>query len=490
MNSAQPNLRLRILSDAQINHLLQATLECLQRTGVNVLNAQARNLLASAGATVEGPRVRIPPHLVQDAIAASPRTFTIWGRDPRNRLHVVPGRVQFGPGPTCTNYVDPMTGVRRRARRGDPAMTARVCDALENIDYVMGLALPDDVTPELAPVYEFAEMVANTGKPIIAWAFTQDNIRDIYEIALAAAGGAEAFHRRPFFGFLATCQAPLIHTDSELANTLWAIDHGLPIVYIGGSCSGVSSPITGAGALVVSLAGILSGLAIIQLYRRGAPVVLGSVTSAMDARSARVSYGSPEMSLYSAATADVLEHLNLPFMGTAGISEAKTVDLQAAIESTVQVVFSVLSGASLPHDMGMLDCADIGSLEMLVLCDEIIGMVRRVTRGIEINDTALMLDAIDRIGPGGEFVSSIETARQFRQELWISPLIDRQPWEGWEAAGRPSMLDKIQAKIRTILATHQPIPLPPGAAERIEGILATAEARLSHNAEPVTPAEL
>jgi trimethylamine--corrinoid protein Co-methyltransferase len=490
MDSAQPNLRLRVLSDTQINLLLRATLECLQRTGVNVLNAQARDLLAASGASVDGVRVRIPPHLVQDAIAASPRTFTIWGRDPRNRLQVVPGRVQFGPGPTCTNYVDPMTGDRRRARRGDPAMTARVCDALENIDYVMGLALPDDVTPELAPVYEFADMVANTGKPIIAWAFTQDNIQDIYEIALAAVGGAEAFHRRPFFGFLATCQAPLIHTDAELRNIFWAIDHGLPIVYIGGSCSGVSSPITGAGALVISLAGILSGLAIMQLYRRGAPVVLGSVTSAMDARSARVSYGSPEMSLYSAATADILEHLNLPFMGTAGISEAKTVDLQAAIEGTVQVVFSMLSGASLPHDMGMLDCADIGSLEMLVLCDEIIDMVRRITRGIEISDTALMLDAIDRIGPGGEFVSSAETARLFRQELWISPLIDRQPWEQWEAAGRPSMLEKIQAKIRAILSSHEPLALPPGAADQIEAILAAAEARLSRSVEPVPPEEL
>lgn len=480
MDSAQPNLRLRVLSDAQVNQLLQGTLECLQRTGVNVLNAQARDLLASAGARVDGVQVRIPPHLVQDAIAASPRTFTIWGRDLRNRLQVVPGRVQFGPGPTCTNYVDPISGVRRRARRGDPAMTARVCDALEYIDYVMGLALPDDVTPELAPVYEFADMVANTGKPIIAWAFTQENIRDIYQIALAAAGGAEAFHRRPFVGFLTTCQAPLIHTNAELDSTFWAIDHGLPIVYVGGSCSGVSSPITGAGALVVSLAGILSGLAIIQLYRRGAPVVLGSVTSAMDPRSARVAYGAPEMSLYSAATAQVLEYLDLPFMGTAGISEAKTVGLQAAIESTLQVVFSLLSGASLPHDMGMLDCADIGSLEMLVLSNEIIGMARRITRGIEISDATLMLDAIDRIGPGGEFVSSIETARQFRQELWMSQLIDRQPWEQWEAAGRPSMLGEIQARIRTILATHEPLPLPAGAAEQIEGIIAQAEARLTH----------
>jgi trimethylamine--corrinoid protein Co-methyltransferase len=186
------------------------------------------------------------------------------------------------------------------------------------------------------------------------------------------------------------------------------------------------------------------------------------------------------MSLYSAAMADISRYLGLPFMGTAGVSESKVLDLQAAIESTVQVVLSGLSGATLVHDVGFLDCADIGSLEMLVMNDEIIGMARRIMRGIEVSDDTLMLDLIDRVGPGGEFMSEKETARRCRAEIRMSALMDREPWVSWEAAGAQTMADRIRARLRHILATHKPPPLPAGAAEKIEAILEAAEAREGH----------
>lgn len=472
----------RVLSDRQIERLYQATLECLHRTGVNVRNAEARDLLVEAGARVDDARadsgrVRIPPHIVQDAVAANPRSFTLWGRDGQHRIQMVPDRVYFGPGPTCTYYVDPQTGERRKTRRGDPGLTALVCDALENIDYVMGLGLIGDVPDRLAPVYEFAEMVANTGKPVLPWAYSLENMADIYRIGLAAAGGEEAFRQRPSFALFATFQAPLQHTDEELANALWAAERDIPIVYLGGGTAGATAPVTGAGALVITLAGALSGLAIIQLKKRGAPVCVGGVPQPVDLRTGRPAYGGPEMSLYSAALSDVCRYLGLPFMGTAGASEAKGLDLQAAIESAVQVVLSGLSGATLVHDVGFLDCADIGSLEMLVMNDEIIAMTRRIMRGLEISDDTLMLDLIDRVGPGGEFMSQRETAKRCRAEIWTPTLMDREPWVNWQAAGAPTMADRVKTRLQGILDTHEPPPLPEGAAEEIEAVLQAAKAR-------------
>jgi trimethylamine--corrinoid protein Co-methyltransferase len=444
---------------------------------VNVLNAEARDLLAGAGAWVDGVRVRIPPHIIQDAVSANPRSFTLWGRDGRHRMQIVPDRIYFGPGPTCTYFMDPDTGERRKTRRGDPGLTALVCDALENINYVMSLGLIDDVPCHLAPVYEFAEMVANTGKPVFPWAYSVENVSDIYQIALAVAGSEEALRRRPFLALFATFQSPLVQTREDLANVFWAVEHGLPVIILGGGTAGTTSPVTGAGTLVTSLAGALSALAITHLKKRGAAVCLGIVPEAMDLRTSRPSYGSPEMSLYSAALADITRYLGLPFMGTAGASEAKVLDLQAAIESTVQVVLSGLSGATLVHDVGFLDCADIGSLEMLVMNDEIIAMVRRIMRGIEVSDDTLMLDLIDRVGPGGEFVSAKETARRCRTEIWTPTLMDRNAWVNWEASGSQTMQDHIRARLKGILSSHEPPPLPDGVAEKIEMILEAAEAR-------------
>lgn len=474
---AQQTPQFRVLSDRQIEKVFQATLECLNRTGVNVHNAEARHLLARAGADVDGVRVRVPSHIIQDALAAAPRTFTLWSRDGKPRIHAAPDRVYFGPGPTCTYFVDPQTGERRKTRRGDPAMTARVCESLDQIDYAMSLGLIDDVPPHLAPVYEFAEMVANTTKPVLPWAFSTDNVEDEYQIALAVAGSAEALRRRPFAAFFSTFQAPLTHTDHDLANVFCAAECGLPIAYISGGTAGSTAPITGAGLLVVYLAGALSGLAMIQLKRRGTPVCLGGVPQPMDLRSGRPCYGAPEMSLYSAAMSDISRAMGLPFMGTGGASEAKVLDLQAAIESTIQAILSGLSGATLVHDVGFLDCADIGSLEMLIMNDEIIAMARRMMRGMDISDETLMLDLIDKVGPGGEFMSAKETAKRCRTEIWSPTLLDRQPWVSWEAAGAQTMTDRIRARLAGILAAPAPPPLPPAAQARIAAILETAEAR-------------
>ncbi len=472
-------LLFRVLSDRKIEQIYRAALACLERTGVKLLNAEARELMAAAGARVEGERVRIPPAVVEQAVASSPRSFTLWDRTGSRPLELAPGRNYFGPGPTCTYFVDPENGQRRKARRGDPGLTARVADGLKNIDYVMSLALIDDVPPNLVPVYEFAEMVANTTKPVVAWAFRLEELVDIYEIGVAVAGSAEALRRRPFFAFFTCAQPPLVHMGKDVANVLWAVEHDLPVVYVGGGSIGGMAPITMAGTLVVALADTLAGLTLVQLKKPGAPVSLGSVTAPIDLRTGRPAYGGPELSLGCAAMADIARYLGLPYMGTGGASEAKVLDQQAAIESTVQVLFSGLSGATLVHDVGFLDCADIGSLEMLVMTDEIIGLMRRLLRGVEVNEDTLMLELIDQVGPGGEFLSTEETAWRGRQELWIPGLFDRDPWPRWEAAGGPVMADRTKARLRQLLASHQAPPLSQAVMGRIEAVLAGAEQRES-----------
>jgi len=255
LNSDPINLHFRVLSDEKIGRIYQATLECLERTGVNVLNADARNLFAQAGAHVEAVRVRIPRQIIRDALEACPSGFTLWGRNGRTRMEVVPGQVHFGPGLTSSHFIDPYTGVRQRSRRQDVATSARVIDALENIDYIMGLALPEDVAPERASVFEFAEMVMNSSKPLMAWGYSFENIQDIYQIAVAAVGGEDELRQRPIFALFAVGLGPLVVPDTIMVNAFWAAEHGIPIVYHGPGVAGVSAPISGAGTLVVELAG-------------------------------------------------------------------------------------------------------------------------------------------------------------------------------------------------------------------------------------------
>ncbi len=468
---------LRILSDNQIHNIYRATLACLQRTGVEVHNQEARQLLHDAGAKIEGCRVRIPSQIIETTLADAPKAFTIFGQNQKWDMSIDSEHVRFGPGPTCTYFMDPHTGEKRKTQNSDLALTARVCDALNNIDYVMSLGLIDNVTSSLASVHEFAQMITHTGKPILGWAFKKDHLEDIYKIASTVSGSEEAFQQRPNFGFFSTWQAPLTHTDEDLNNCLWAVEKNIPIIYIGGGVAGLSAPVTGAGLLVSNLACMLSGLAIFQLKKPGAPICLGAIPTPMDLRTARVAYGGPETSLYSAAISELTQFLDVPFMGTAGASESKGMDLQAAIESTMQVILSQLSKANMVHDVGFLDCADIGSLEMLVMTDEIISQAKRIARGIAVNDETLMLDLIDEVGPGGSFIATPETAKRCREEIYTSDLIDRNAWTTWQENGAETMLDRIQSKLTDILSRPPSIQLSSEVLDHISAVIQAAEKR-------------
>ncbi len=467
----------RVLSDQQCQELYKAALSCLERVGIQMQNAAARNLMAAHGARVKGNIVHLPANLVKQAIHAAPHEFSIYGRDEKQSMQIALDRVHFGPGPSCTYFIDPTTNERRKAQRGDAGLVARVCDALPNIDYIMGLSLFDDVTPALSPVYEFAEEITNTTKPIVAWANTPETFMDIYKLAVAVAGSEIALQEKPLFAYFTTYESPLKLADSPLANMILAAQHKIPVICLGGPTVGLESPFTGASALTLFLASALAALTVVQTAVPGAPMAIGGLPSMMDLRTARPAYGSPEASLHSAAAVDLARYLGLPFMGTAGASEAKQVDAQAGAEAALQVILSALSGASLVHDVGFLDCADIGSLNYLVLVDEIIGMAARVMRGIEVNADTIMLDLIKTVGPGGTFINQAKSASLCRKEAWTPSILDRNAYNIWKDKGSPATEDLIKKKLKRILDQHHPTPLTEEVLASFNQILAEAEAR-------------
>jgi len=468
-------LKFQVLAPAQCHELYQAALQCLHEIGVQINNDEARTLLAQAGANIKGNIARIPTDIIKQALETTPSSFTIWGREQDHPMTVAMDQVNFGPGLTNTDFIDPISGERRRTRRGDPTTTARVCDALSNIDYVMGLGLIDEVTAELAPVYEFAELVGNTTKPILIWAYSKENLDAIYSIANAVVGDEQALRRRPIFGLFSTYQSPLVNTDEDVGNLLWAVEHDIPAIYLGGPIVGLTSPMTGASTLTLALATALSGLAIAQLKRPRAAVAVGGAPCPADLRTSRMAYGAPEMSLYTAAFADLCRYLKIPCMGTAGVSESKLLDAQAAIESSTQLLFSTLSGTPLVHDLGFLDGAELGSLVHLVILDEVVSLIRRMMRGVTVNADTIMFDLIEKVGPGGHFMRERRSASLCRQEVWVPTLMDREHHSIWLQQGGLSLEQRAQQRLLHILNTHQPESLRPEIVQRIDDLLVETE---------------
>ena len=466
------SVRFRVLSEDQCEEIRGRALEVLERTGVSFYEPRAVELLRDAGCHVkEQIRVLIPSGLVQQALATAPPRFTVYDRDGKQALRVEPNEFYFGPGPTCPYFLDPWTGERRPYVKQDAALTARLCDALPNIDYVMSLGSVSDVPQAEADVHEYDAMLRETVKPIMSWSFGLDSLERIYAMSCAVKGSPEAYAREPFMIFYAEPSSPLKQSREAIQKLLFCAERMQPLVYTPCPIGGGTAPATMAGILVQSLAEDLAGVVLSQLVRPGAAIVIGGVVSILDMRTTILSYGAPELSLLSAALTELARFVGLPVFSTAGCTDSKLVDQQAAIEAAISIVTAAFSGANLIHDVGFLESAMTGSLDLLAISDEIIGMVKRIVKGIDTGEEHYAVDAIAAGSGTGDFLALDHTLENFRKEFWFPRLMDRRRHGEWVEAGAKSMLERTHDLVVSLLEGHRARPLPADVLNRLDATM-------------------
>jgi trimethylamine--corrinoid protein Co-methyltransferase len=473
----------RILSKDQKERIFEGMVETLRDTGVHLHHEEARGLLKEHGALIDDITVRIPQNLVLDALATVPTVTIVQSWDGSRKTRIEKNQVLFGPGPTPPNYTDPDTLERRKYVRNDASVVARVCEALPNIGFVQSLGTISDVTVSLADSYEFAEMIQNTTKPILSWSYTRDTCSDIHQIAIAMAGSEEAFKRCPNYVFYGEPISPLLSDFHAMDKLMYNAKHGIPQVYTPCCIGGATVPATHAGQLVCAFSESMLGVVVAQLLNPGTCVIMGGVQSIMDMQYSVYAYGSPELSLMSAALTEMAQYAGLPMFSTAGCTDTKTLDVQGAIEAATSVHAAMLSGANFIHDVGYFESGMTGSVLQLVMADEQIGMSHVVARGIEINEETLAVDEICQVGPGGNY-SKRDHTQKHAAALWSPTLMDRQRYEDWAEQGQTTMRERVIAKARDIIANFEgPISkVPPEAKKKIEDILQAAEEREARKA--------
>ncbi|MCL7453950.1 MAG: trimethylamine methyltransferase family protein [Anaerolineae bacterium] len=476
----------QVLSASQVREVVSAAMEVLERAGTRVYGEDALALLRGAGCVVteEGVAegvpvalVHIPSSVVEGALQTTPGRIAVAGRDRSKRLSLERDRFYFGTGSDCPSLVDPYSGEVRKYTFDDVYDAARLSDALPNIDFHMSLGLTSGVLPATYDRPQFLAMVKGTSKPLVITAVDAEGLADQYQMACEVLGGPEAFARAPLFVVYIEPSSPLTHSIEAVGKLLYAAEHGIPAIYTPCIMAGGTGPVTMAGTMVQAVAEFLVGVVLAQHQRRGAGVIMGGVNSPMDMSTSILSYGAPELALVSAAMTDVARGLGVPMFSTAGCSDAKLLDQQAAIEATFSIVVAALSGANLIHDVGYLESGLLGSFDMLVMADEVIGMAKRLLSGVRVTPETLAVEVVERVGPGGHFLAQEHTRRHFREEVWFPGLIDRQMRRAWESGGRQTMGARVRARVRHLLESHTPQPLAEGVEARLQEIVAQAEAR-------------
>jgi len=468
--------RLQVLSNDQVEQIVYAAMEILQTTGTCVYQDEALELLRNAGCVIkQDDRVYIPSALVENSLRSAPSRVVIAGRNREKRVMLEKNRIYYGTGSDCPFILDPYTGERRRCTFEDVYRAAKIAEALPNIDFHMSLGLTSDVPIGTYDRHQFFAMLKGTTKPFVITANDREGLADQYEMACTAIGGVDEWKRLPVFVVYIEPSSPLNNSKEALEKLLYSAENYIPAIYTPCPIGGATAPVTMAGILAQSLAEFMTGLVIAQLKKKGAALIMGGVMSFLDMSTTIMPYGAPELSLLSAAMTNVAQYLKLPMFSTAGCSDAKIPDQQATIEAAISIAMSGLSGANLIHDVGYLENGLNASYDLLVMSNEIIGMVKRILRGVTVDTDHLALEVIDQVGPGGNFLSEEHTLKHFRTEFWMPELLDRSNWETWEANGSKPLRQRAHERVLELIETFEPEPIPADIEQKLKSIIARAD---------------
>ena len=455
------------LTEQQIQRIHQASLDVLEHTGIHVENRKALALYQRAGARLDGQRVYITPAMVRAALGRAPSTVLLAGRDPAQDVLLEGKRVYAGTGGSPTMIHDPGADTVRPATLRDLARLARLADALLHCDFITIPLHPTDIPDEAVPINRFYTCLANSTKHIMSnvqgRAGSLAGARQVIEMASLIAGGLDALVERPIVSCVASWMVSPLHLDTGVTDILveWC-KYRLPLVLSSAPMAGSTSPVTLAGTLVQLNAEQLSGIVLTQLVQPGTPVLAGYIPGLADMRTGGYLGGAVEFGIMQAAAAQLAQFYRVPIYGSGGMTDSKLPDAQAGYEKMATLLLAAMGGCNfIHHAISMITNMSVASLEQAVIDDEIVGMVLRVLRGVEVSDESLGVEAIDRVGPGGHYLMDDHTLQFMRPELYYPHLSDRQNRSAWEAAGKQDTRARAIDRLEKLLQAHEPSPLPP-----------------------------
>jgi trimethylamine--corrinoid protein Co-methyltransferase len=456
-------------ADAIVELVHEKSVEILSEVGFCVPEKHALARLETAGFPIdwESQMVRVTPELLEAALASLPQDVKLYDR--AGQAPAPFERSCFMGAGTPVNVFDLHTGAQRPATRQDVRDLVRLQDALPGVDIARPTVTATD-QGEYSDLVEIAELLRNTGKPVVHRTLAPERVDAAVEMLAAVAGGAEALRARPNFATLYCPISPGYFTPENVRCMLRWAEHGVPVTLLSMAMGGASAPATLLGELVVINADILAWIVALQILYPGAPLLYGSVSAVLDMRTGLLPLGAPERGMINSGAAMMARYYGIPSMCGGLSADAKELDAQAGFEKTITAVPLLLAGADIIYGVGATDAGSTISYLQMVLDNEIIAGLRRMTQGIPPHDLDEEVALIKANTPRGNFLRTKHTRRHFRRH-WQPEILIREAYDTWRQQGAESIQQICRARAQDILAQHQPPPLPAGVETELERIV-------------------
>ena len=395
--------------------------------------------------------VQIHEDLIERSLETVPPRVVLYDRNGSQAVDTSGSVPAFCVGHNCVNVLDHETGEHRSGTLADIARTARVTEGLAHVDVVASLGYPTDVPVEKEAELSVTAMIENTRKPAAFTGHDEVEANAIWSCLADAVGGWANLADKPCGLDLTGPVSPLKLGDEFCRRLKMAAERRLPVVCFPALFPGMSGPLTMAGAIAQSSAESLAGVVIHQLTNPGAPIMAGSSILPIDMRRADLAYGSPELMLAGIGAVDYFNSIGLPCWVGAGASDAHVPDLQAAAEVGANMALAALAETGFVHRLGFLSGGRTGSLEMLVLCDELASMTNGFAQGVVVDEDTLAFDVIKRAAAENSFITDEHTTARYMTEMWIPRMFERSDLGFWREEGAVHLRERIKDRLNDLL---------------------------------------
>ena len=432
------------------------------------IRSRSRCFTALAAA-FERDRVYLPHSVIEWGLKNVTPHNEFYNRDGSHAFTFGDGQLRFHNVGGLPFLYDLNTGERRRPTVQDMADATRLLDALPNVDVVIPLLGPTDVSPELLAVASTDALVRNTGKPFSAAAIElPQDVPYVVEMAAACCGSMEAYRQRPTMYISVSPVSPLRFPNDVTATIIAVARSGTPFNTLPAPSLGATGPITLAAALAQQHAEVLASFVIAAAANPGAAVTYCSRINPIDLRTAISSWGGPEIGMAGACATQLAHRLGLPCDSFGFCTSATRLDPQFAFERLTNALTPAFAGIDILSGVGSTESVMAGGFEIAVLDDEIISMMKHLFRGVAVNEATLALDVMREVIPrDGVFLGEIHTVKQARKgAIWMPTVSDR--------TGATSGIDRARARAGEILRTHQPPALSDDVIRHLDEIMARA----------------
>lgn len=452
----------RPLGDEQIAAIDANIFRILEEVGFGRATPHCIEACASVGAVLgDDGRLRMPRAVVEDALGRAARNLVLHARDPRFDLNLAGSRVHFSTAGAAVMIADSASRTYRESRAQDLYDLARIADTCDNIHMFQRMCVLRDVEDNYAMDLNTTYCsVMGTSKHVGASWTHYTHLEKTLEMLHLIAGGEEAWRARPFVS-QSNCFVvpPMKFAEDALECLRVAVEGGMPVLLLSAGQAGATTPATLAGAVSQAWAECLGGLVYVNAIRPGAPAIVGAWPFISDLRTGAMSGGSPEQGLLSAACAQLGLHYDLPFGTACGMTDSKLPDYQAGAERAYTLVPPALSGANIIYESAGMYASLLGACpESLLLDNDVLGAVLRITRGIEVSEETLSFDNVRNVCIDGEghYLGTGQTLDVMQSEYIYPVFGDRSSPTDWADGGKLVMLELAARRRDVILSTHHP----------------------------------